>query len=155
VSALFGVRARRFVCTLLSHTCEWSHVLGWNSYLYHISYRIPGIVGARNAAKPKSLPSLGDAARASGRHGGPRRAERNQMVMVPANRFGSWIERAPPHRMTWGQLTKAQTGPIRPQTRASRGDARSPERGGGRAPRIRSRHGRRLCSHLVGRYGDF
>ena len=41
VSALFGVRARRFVCTLLSHTCEWSHVLGWNSYLYHIPYIIP------------------------------------------------------------------------------------------------------------------
>lgn len=48
--------------------CCRTHVSGRTSLggihiyiIYHISYRIPGIVGARNAAKPKSLPSLGDA----------------------------------------------------------------------------------------------
>ena len=35
-------------------------------------------------------------------------------VMVPAHRFGSWIERAPSHRIVWGKLTKAQTRPSRP-----------------------------------------
>ena len=69
-SALCGSCRRRSASArgALYALCCRTHVSGRTSLggihiyiIYHISYRIPGIVGARNAAKPKSLPSLGDA----------------------------------------------------------------------------------------------
>ena len=86
------------------------------------------------------------------RHGRRRRGQmRSALVTLSAHRFGSWTRRTPTHRMVSGQLSKAQTRPSRPQTRESRADESS--RRGRRIGR-RGRRGR-LCSHLVGRHGDF
>jgi hypothetical protein len=80
------------------------------------------IIHARHSNFPETQPR---SLHAPSRHAGRRRVVRSATVMVTARRFGSWIERAPSHRMTWRQLSKAQTRPCRPQTRTSRADERS------------------------------